>query len=90
MAADFAAGCIGGMYNEYSISIEESYLIELRKFRELFSWYNQPGAAGIAVGFPLDTVKVRIQTQDISKGVKYKSTFGCLATIIREEGVCII
>ena len=46
------------------------------------------GAAGIAVGFPLDTVKVRIQTQDISKGVKYKSTFGCLATIIREEGVC--
>ena len=51
---------------------------------------NDSGAAGIAVGFPLDTVKVRIQTQDISKGVKYKSTFGCLATIIREEGVSVI
>ena len=48
---------------------------------------NISGAAGIAVGFPLDTVKVRIQTQDISKGVKYKGTFQCLSTIIREEGV---
>ena len=47
------------------------------------------GAAGIAVGYPLDTVKVRIQTQDISKGVKYRGTFQCLATIMREEGVRI-
>ncbi len=50
-------------------------------------YINISGAAGIAVGFPLDTVKVRIQTQDISKGVKYKGTFQCLSTIIREEGV---
>ena len=65
-------------------------MIETHILSELFSHWNDSGAAGIAVGFPLDTVKVRIQTQDISKGVKYKSTFGCLATIIREEGVCNI
>ena len=45
------------------------------------------GAAGVLVGFPLDTVKVRIQTQDPSKGIKYTGTFQCLRSIIRQEGV---
>ena len=46
------------------------------------------GAAGLVVGFPLDTVKVRIQTQDPTKGkLKYTSTFQCLRSIIKEEGV---
>jgi len=45
------------------------------------------GAAGLVVGFPLDTVKVRIQTQDPTKGkLKYTSTFQCLRSIIKEEG----
>ena len=48
------------------------------------------GAAGIAVGFPLDTVKVRIQTQDPAKGLKYTSTFQCMRSIIKEEGVCTL
>ena len=42
--------------------------------------------AGILVGYPLDTVKVRIQTQDPTKG-KYRGTFQCLSSIIKEEGV---
>ena len=50
--------------------------------------WNILGAAGIAVGFPLDTVKVRIQTQDPAKGLKYTSTFQCMRSIIKEEGVC--
>ena len=40
------------------------------------------------MGFPLDTVKVRIQTQDPTKGkLKYTSTFQCLRSIIKDEGV---
>ena len=45
------------------------------------------GAAGIAVGYPLDTVKVRIQTQDPTKGLKYTGTFQCISSIFKEEGV---
>ena len=52
--------------------------------------WNILGAAGIAVGFPLDTVKVRIQTQDPAKGLKYTSTFQCMRSIIKEEGVCTL
>ena len=66
-----------GIYNEIEIKYQ---------FIHTFSYL---GAAGIAVGYPLDTVKVRIQTQDISKGVKYRGTFQCLETIMREEGVRI-
>ena len=50
------------------------------------------GSAGILVGFPLDTVKVRIQTQCMLSGTpKYTGTFQCLSTIIKHEGVrCFI
>lgn len=38
-------------------------------------------------GYPLDTVKVKIQTQDISNGrAMYKGTFDCLSQIINKEG----
>jgi hypothetical protein len=41
-------------------------------------------------GYPLDTVKVKIQTQDISNGrMMYKGTFDCLSQIINKEGVSI-
>jgi len=44
------------------------------------------GAAGTFCGYPLDTVKVRIQTQTASKNLKYTGTFQCFARIVREEG----
>jgi len=45
------------------------------------------GAAGVMAGYPLDTVKVKIQTQDISNGrMMYKGTFDCLSQIINKEG----
>ncbi|OCH86542.1 carnitine/acyl carnitine carrier [Obba rivulosa] len=43
------------------------------------------GIAALAVGFPFDTVKVRLQNPDIA--AKYRSTFHTLFTIVREEGV---
>jgi len=46
------------------------------------------GAAGVAFGYPLDTVKVKIQTQHIGEnGFKqYKGTFDCLSQIFKAEG----
>jgi len=41
------------------------------------------GIAGLIVGHPFDTVKVRFQTPGIR--AKYRSTFDALGTIIREE-----
>jgi solute carrier family 25 carnitine/acylcarnitine transporter 20/29 len=41
------------------------------------------GVAGLIVGHPFDTVKVRFQTPDLRQ--KYRSTFHALATISREE-----
>lgn len=40
------------------------------------------GACGVAVGYPLDTVKVRIQTQKQFTGI-----WQCIKTTIRNEGV---
>ena len=46
------------------------------------------GAAGVIAGYPLDTVKVKIQTQEMSSGkVMYNGTFDCLAKIVNKEGV---
>jgi len=44
------------------------------------------GCAGVLVGHPLDTVKVRIQTQD-TRNPQYRGTFHCLSTIVRKESV---
>ena len=41
------------------------------------------------VGYPLDTVKVKIQTQDPSMGLKYKGTFDCLTQLIKQDGVSL-
>lgn len=41
------------------------------------------GMAGLVVGFPFDTVKVRFQSPAISS--RYNSTWNALSTIIREE-----
>jgi len=46
------------------------------------------GASGIATGYPLDTVKVLMQTQTISSTGerKYRSTFQTIGRVTREEG----
>ncbi|PPQ95978.1 hypothetical protein CVT26_016194 [Gymnopilus dilepis] len=41
------------------------------------------GMTSLAVGYPLDTVKVRFQSPEIAS--KYRSTFHAVTTIIREE-----
>ncbi|XP_012063946.1 PREDICTED: mitochondrial basic amino acids transporter-like [Atta cephalotes] len=44
------------------------------------------GCAGIMVGYPLDTVKVHMQTQDYCNP-KYRGTWDCLRTILAKESV---
>ncbi|XP_066591272.1 mitochondrial basic amino acids transporter-like [Prorops nasuta] len=44
------------------------------------------GCAGILVGYPLDTVKVHMQTQDY-RNPRYRGTWDCLRTIITKESV---
>ncbi|KAL1742899.1 mitochondrial carrier domain-containing protein, partial [Schizophyllum fasciatum] len=46
---------------------------------------NISGIAGLVVGYPFDTVKVRFQTPEYR--ARYRSTFDALATIVREERV---
>ena len=43
------------------------------------------GAAAAAVTTPLDVVKTRLQTRDTSLG--RKSTFACLQTVAKQEGI---
>lgn len=45
------------------------------------------GIVGLAVGFPFDTVKVRLQDPTISEGYSRSSTFDSFAKIIKEERV---
>jgi len=46
------------------------------------------GAAGVLAGYPLDTVKVKIQTQDTSNiRMMYRGTFDCLSRTVHHEGV---
>lgn len=42
------------------------------------------GCAGVLVGHPFDTVKVRLQTQDSNNKI-YRGTFHCLSTIVKQE-----
>ncbi|XP_072181791.1 mitochondrial carnitine/acylcarnitine carrier protein-like [Diadema setosum] len=46
------------------------------------------GVCLVAAGHPLDTIKVRLQTQPTGPGVNplYKGTFDCAAKIVRNEG----
>lgn len=44
------------------------------------------GCAGIIVGYPLDTVKVHMQTQDC-RNPKYRGTWDCLRTIVAKESM---
>ncbi|XP_070577659.1 mitochondrial basic amino acids transporter-like [Ptychodera flava] len=44
------------------------------------------GIAGVVVGHPFDTVKVRLQTQASGRAL-YKGTFHCFATIIKKESM---
>ncbi|GAB6020328.1 hypothetical protein CHUAL_003041 [Chamberlinius hualienensis] len=42
------------------------------------------GMAGVVVGYPLDTIKVHLQTQDY-KNPKYRGTWNCFTTILKQE-----
>lgn len=42
--------------------------------------------AGVAVGHPLDTIKVHLQTQDLHNP-KYKGTIDCFRSLVMKEGV---
>ncbi|XP_015254212.1 PREDICTED: mitochondrial basic amino acids transporter-like [Cyprinodon variegatus] len=44
------------------------------------------GAAGVLVGHPFDTVKVRLQVQSVDKPL-YRGTFHCFQSIVRMESV---
>ena len=76
MALDFVAGCVGG--RKYSLSPPGTWHII----------FVLEGGAGVLAGYPLDTVKVKIQTQDVSSGgLKYKGTFDCLFKLVKKDGV---
>ncbi|XP_020862968.1 mitochondrial basic amino acids transporter isoform X1 [Phascolarctos cinereus] len=44
------------------------------------------GAAGVLVGHPFDTVKVRLQVQSVEKPL-YRGTFHCFQSIVKQETV---
>lgn len=44
------------------------------------------GCAGVIVGHPFDTIKVRLQTQDPARP-RYAGTLHCLRTMVKEESV---
>jgi len=44
------------------------------------------GCAGVVVGHPLDTIKVKIQTQDCKNPI-YKGTWDCFRSILKTESV---
>uniref|UniRef100_A0A0P4W023 Mitochondrial carrier protein n=1 Tax=Scylla olivacea TaxID=85551 RepID=A0A0P4W023_SCYOL len=44
------------------------------------------GCAGVAVGHPFDTVKVRLQTQDF-QNPKYRGTWHCITDTIKHESL---
>ncbi|CAL8289587.1 mitochondrial basic amino acids transporter isoform X1 [Gadus morhua] len=44
------------------------------------------GAAGVLVGHPFDTVKVRLQIQSVDKPL-YRGTYHCFQSIIRQESM---
>ena len=80
MALDFAAGCVGGMSGKFP-----SFFLNYKISHSIIL-----GAAGVLVGYPLDTVKVKIQTQDVKNGqMQYKGTFDCFFKLVRKDGVCI-
>eukprot|EP01137_Pigoraptor_chileana_P005102 Opistho-2@47735 len=60
-----------------------------REFAKDFLAGTLGGCAGVLAGHPLDTVKVRLQTQDHASGkpLRYTGTFNCFTTIIRQEKV---
>ncbi|KAJ8288790.1 hypothetical protein COCON_G00014490 [Conger conger] len=44
------------------------------------------GVAGVLVGHPFDTVKVRLQVQNVKKPL-YRGTFHCFQSIVRQESM---
>ena len=78
MSLEFVGGCMGGekslLFAPANVSFfHVSYYIA-------FMIHFAPGAAGVLVGYPFDTAKVRIQT---SEAGTYRGTFHCLFVCMR-------
>lgn len=63
--------------------IKSSYVQQYKQYniRVIFS-----GCAGTLVGYPFDTIKVHLQTQD-QRNPKYKGNWDCLRKILATESV---
>lgn len=75
---DFFAGCLGGERSTVRIQ------------HHIYTARDSTGVAGVLVGHPLDTVKVKLQTQGmVSNAAKAasRSTIGCLMGTLRSDGV---
>ena len=76
MALEFVGGCMGGRHSWCRIWYHQCLTWQ----EEPLPWNYSSGAAGVLAGYPLDTVKVRIQT---SPPGTYAGTFSCLADCVR-------
>ena len=94
MALDFAAGCFGGKTIQKNstkrLILRQKSLLRgiMETIKSILKFFIILGAAGVLVGYPFDTVKVRIQTQNVkNRNVLYTGTFQCLSKLIKNEGV---
>ena len=73
---------MGGRHSlmQNMIMISSMPYMARRSFRGIIQRNYSSGAAGVLAGYPLDTVKVRIQT---SPPGTYTGTFSCLADCVR-------
>ncbi|KAF8948725.1 hypothetical protein BGZ47_003052 [Haplosporangium gracile] len=56
-----------------------------KTFSPLSSFIHFEGIAGLCVGHPWDTVKVRLQSKELA--AKYSGTWNCFSTILKQEKV---
>ena len=88
MALDFVGGWVGGKNkgNRPKFHLNPVQLVsdvDLKFSFKLSSRLCVSGAAGVLAGYPLDTVKVKIQT---SAPGTYRSTFDCLGQLVARDG----
>ena len=68
-------------------TVKKSFLLSLlliEKFTRELKLFQGAGMTGKILEYPLDTVKVRLQT---SSGTSYKGPIDCIKQIFRTEGV---
>lgn len=72
--------------SDSEVLVELYSLFNLEKMSLDFAAGCLGGCAGILVGHPLDTIKVRMQTQDYRNPV-YRSAWHCFRTMVKTESV---